>query len=115
MADSVRAMPIVIIPGETAPLGFNFSDLLKRGVNPAATIQSVQAIDVLPAGELVFGAGQPNVAEFKDEFERTVALNCGVIATPSGAVAGRNYDVTVTVTDSDGHARKGLFPVWARS
>jgi hypothetical protein len=115
MADSVRATPIVIIPGETAPLGFNFTDLLSRGVNPVATIQAVQAIDVLPAGELTLGAGQPNAAEFKDEFERTVALNHGVTAVPSGAVAGQNYDVTVTVTDTDGHTRKGVFPVWARS
>jgi len=115
MADSVRATPIVIIPGETAPLGFNFTDLLNRGVNPAATIQAVQAIDVLPIGELTFGTGQPNAAEFKDEFERTVAVNHGVTAAPSGAVAGKNYDVTVTVTDSDGHTRKGVFPVWARS
>lgn len=72
MADSVRATPIVIVPGETAPLGFNFTDLLNRGVNPAATIQAVQAIDVVPAGELTFGTGQPNETAFQDEYERTV-------------------------------------------
>lgn len=115
MPDSVRATPIVIIPGETAPLGFNFTELLHRGVNPAATIQAVQAIDVTPAGELTFSSGQPNAAEFKDEFERTVAVNHGVTGVPAGALAGKNYDVTVTITDSDGHTRKGVFPVWARS
>jgi len=115
MADSVRATPIVIIPGETAPLGFNFTDLLSRGVNPAATVASVVSLTVTPAGELAFSNAQPNQTIFRDEFERPVAIAHGVTAIPGGAVAAKNYDVTVTITDSDGSIRKGIFPVWTRS
>jgi hypothetical protein len=115
MADSVRATPIVIIPGETAPLGFNFTDLLNRGVNPAATVQSVVSIVVAPTGELTFSNPQPNATPFRDEFERTVEIHHGVTAIPAGAVAAKNYDVTVTIIDSDGYTRKGVFPVWTRS
>jgi hypothetical protein len=115
MADSVRATPIVIIPGETAPLGFNFTDLLNRGVNPEAVVASVVSIQVVPAEELAFSNAQPNATPFRDEFGRLVAAQHGITAIPGGAVAGKNYDVTVTIADSDGSIRKGIFPVWTRS
>jgi len=102
--------PLDFHPGDHQGYALNFTQF---GLNdiPGRVIDSVDSITATPAG-LTFGQLAPNDIVTKGEHGQPVAIGNAATWGMSGGTAGTDYDVTVTVTYSDGSVVNG--PLLAR-
>lgn len=93
--------PLVVHPGDSRPLRFNFTPALSTATS---ILSSVVSIVLDPDTSLALGSAGINAEAFNDMPNgqgNTIAVGKAVVATPSGGVAGTDYDVTVTATEED--------------